>query len=529
MLRLRFHRLARDERAAIRTSRRQWPLMMLGAVLACAITATALASGADLVICRIGGTNTTSGFLNLGAVGSIRAFAADSVTCNFGDAPCGWDDDPPEPDNNHPVISQTIYRLRNGRFIQLGQSWAKHGGNATNQPECGLTCQPSGTNSILGIGCCDAYNALTNGTQFVGPKADVNPASGFFNYPFCSPADGTIACPPADATIGRRLQVNDADIDTAAGVQYFFQIHLIVPDDVAATPRTDHNNASYRPFSFNASHNIQAWTGVTIDSQPAIAAWRRNGLGPGVIDPDVKEFMVEVANDGRFYFAGKASNLGNGQWHYEYAVQNYNSDRAGQSFSVPLPPGTTTSNVLFHDVPWHSGEPYSNLDWVSTVTGSAITWSSETFAQNVNANALRWDTLFNFRFDANKPPKMALVTLGLFKPPGPGDPIAITALLPVPDPDCNNNQVADATDIANGTSQDVNLDGVPDECQSICVGDIVSDGTVNVSDLLAVISAWGPCPAPPATCPADIDPPGGNGAVNVGDLLSVISHWGACP
>ncbi len=31
--------------------------------------------------------------------------------------------------------------------------------------------------------------------------------------------------------------------------------------------------------------------------------------------------------------------------------------------------------------------------------------------------------------------------------------------------DCNNNSVSDATDIALGTSADVNLDGVPDECQ----------------------------------------------------------------
>jgi hypothetical protein len=31
--------------------------------------------------------------------------------------------------------------------------------------------------------------------------------------------------------------------------------------------------------------------------------------------------------------------------------------------------------------------------------------------------------------------------------------------------DCNNNTVADACDIARGVSQDVNQDGIPDECQ----------------------------------------------------------------
>jgi hypothetical protein len=59
------------------------------------------------------------------------------------------------------------------------------------------------------------------------------------------------------------------------------------------------------------------------------------------------------------------------------------------------------------------------------------------------------------------------------------------------------------------------------------VGDVTCDGVVNVNDLLAVINAWGPCPVPPATCPADVAPhPGGDGMVNVNDLLLVINNWG---
>jgi hypothetical protein len=58
-------------------------------------------------------------------------------------------------------------------------------------------------------------------------------------------------------------------------------------------------------------------------------------------------------------------------------------------------------------------------------------------------------------------------------------------------------------------------------------GDITGDGVVNVSDLLAVIDAWGSCPGPPQLCAADIAPhPGGDGAVNVLDLLLVINNWG---
>lgn len=59
-----------------------------------------------------------------------------------------------------------------------------------------------------------------------------------------------------------------------------------------------------------------------------------------------------------------------------------------------------------------------------------------------------------------------------------------------------------------------------------CPADINGDAVVNVSDLLAVINAWGPCQPPPPDCAADIN---GDGVVNVSDLLAVINAWGACP
>jgi hypothetical protein len=58
-------------------------------------------------------------------------------------------------------------------------------------------------------------------------------------------------------------------------------------------------------------------------------------------------------------------------------------------------------------------------------------------------------------------------------------------------------------------------------------GDLTGDGVVGVPDLLAVINGWGPCPALPTPCPADIaPPPDGDGTVGVPDLLLVINNWG---
>ncbi len=53
-----------------------------------------------------------------------------------------------------------------------------------------------------------------------------------------------------------------------------------------------------------------------------------------------------------------------------------------------------------------------------------------------------------------------------------------------------------------------------------CPADIDGSGSVDVGDLITVLSAWGSDGGP-----ADID---GNGFVNLFDLLGVISAWGAC-
>lgn len=72
------------------------------------------------------------------------------------------------------------------------------------------------------------------------------------------------------------------------------------------------------------------------------------------------------------------------------------------------------------------------------------------------------------------------------------------------------------------TCADSDLNGQAEVCER--PGDTNGDGHVNVSDLLGVISHWGPCPAP---CPWDIAPfRTGDGACNVSDLLAVISNWG---
>ncbi len=86
--------------------------------------------------------------------------------------------------------------------------------------------------------------------------------------------------------------------------------------------------------------------------------------------------------------------------------------------------------------------------------------------------------------------------------------------------DCNGNSVLDLTDIVDGTSQDTNSNGVPDECE--CLSDLNGDAIVDIVDLLALLSAWGPNPGDPADVNSD-------GVVDLVDLLALRAAWGPCP
>ena len=85
-------------------------------------------------------------------------------------------------------------------------------------------------------------------------------------------------------------------------------------------------------------------------------------------------------------------------------------------------------------------------------------------------------------------------------------------------PDCNANGIPDGTDIDNGDSQDIDGNGIPDDCE--CPTDTTGDGTTDVNDLLLVIAQFGLGPGD-----GDVD---GSGDVDVADILLIIDMWNEC-
>ena len=373
---------------------------------------------------------------NYGAVGAITAYAVGTTSCNLGDYPVDWYANI----NHHPVIAQNMARLMNGRFEQIGQSWLKHGFSSTNSSGlCGTCIPPSGGGQQLGIHCSDTYGSGLNGGQGgLGPRSEVNATTGAYPYPFGGQAVTTL--------IDRRLQVFTTDVTPAAnsGALYFVEGHYVTYDD--AGWNNGLNNSSYRRITM-ASETATPQLVDTLHSRVLpIQAWKDQ-------DPSVTLVNADYSDNGitaRFGVAGKATNNGNGTWHYEYAVYNHNADRSAGSFSIPVGPGITLSNTGFHAPFSHSGEPFSNAAWTPAQTATDIVWSTTPFATNANANAIRWGTLYNFRFDASTPPTTGAATLGIFKP---GTPTTISVPgLPVPTPiacyaNCDNSTTAPALNV----------------------------------------------------------------------------------
>ncbi len=359
-------------------------------------------TGPDVIVGIITGpTNYT-------AVGTREAVSFGTTSCNMGTTALHWD---ASPANTHPVIGGNLYKWStvNGatRFEQIGLSWLKHGFLALANSDC-CTCQNPGTGALLGVGCSDPYTSSRNGTQSgLGPRNTVNAHTGA--YPTGTPTR------PSGGNLGR-CEVEIADLEaSSATVKYVGECQYVTPDDAAAGRQN--NNASR--IDVTASGSGTTWTfgfsGTTTRQESAIWRWRG-------FDPTVTMNYVQVPDDGMYVVGSKATDLGGGQWHYEYAVYNMNGDRNGGSFGIPVPAGVTVSNIGFHGVVHRDGSgsgaiPYSTAAWSTTESGGMLTFACETPAANPNANAIRWGTTYNFRFDTNSPPASGSnnVTLGLWK------------------------------------------------------------------------------------------------------------------
>jgi hypothetical protein len=418
-----------------------------------------------------------------GSVGDISAFAIGTDACNIGDEILNWEAD----NENHPVISTSVYRLKNNRFEQVGLAWLKHGFGAANTPDrCDCECIPDDYQH-LGVGCADAYGATTNGYQpTLAPRSDVNGFTGHFVFP---PEDWGSS---GDA-IFKRLQVNNADLESngAGTSQYFGEIQYVSAHD--SLFGNQFNNSTWQPISFTGAGNNWSLvlSGEDHVGDPVLKAW-------GDLNPSVRITESTIPGDGAIITAALVTEIVTGWYQYEYAIQNVNAHRGVRNVEIELPLGGIVYDVGFKDITYHSKEDVDDTDWTISKEDTSINWSTESHIVNFRGNAIRWGTTYNFRFISNVPPADGAITLLPFR--------------------------------SNFVSEEPIATRVPnllvDPCllaQSPCPTDVTSDGIVDVADLLVLFDWWGDCGDGTYRPPADAT---GDCCVNINDMLAVIGDWG---
>jgi hypothetical protein len=430
-------------------------------------SATPIGGGPD-VIC-----GDTQGIQNWGGLAGQAAYSLGTVSCNVGTSNLAWQ----QGTNLHPVMPQNIYRIEtvNGatRIEQIGQSWLKHGFCALQQTLCGACIPvPGGCASALGVGCSDPYTPARNGTQNnMGPRYDINASTGVFTI--VPPAAPITTMPPN--LLGKRVVVTNTELDPALhpGAQYWGECQYVHQQDAGAN--NNDNNASRRRITVGALTGVVpnqayqlSYTGPTTREECALFAWK-------AMDASVTIVNVDVPGDGRYVVAYDVTETSPGTWHYEYAIYNLNSHRSGEKVILPVPAGVTVTNIEFKDIDYHTQSllapllQVDNVNWNGTRNSSDVTWNTSAYTGTTasggnenTANALRWGTTYNFRFDANTAPVDAMATIDLFRP---GAPDSVTFTVKAPSPAKKGG----------------------------CPADLDGSGTVNGLDLANLLAGWGPC------------------------------------
>lgn len=359
----------------------------------------------------------------------------DSSLRNVGDTGVAWyqkftSPSPPYGNDQHPYLIWNLYRIdADGRIKQIGVSAVKHAFLTINWAhvpgECGCA-----EGHVIYPTCEDTYSLSNNDNsssggsqqQNLAPRSEVVPSTavwGRCGSVWDANCDGHMdSGSGAQNLYDYRMLVDESDMlaPLATGARYFFEYWYIVRDD-----ENIYNTMGYREIQPNKS-GANWQVSLVGAGQPDHDFF----LGPVVdrwVDPQApganamnRELSTPL---GRARIAMKATDLGGGQWRYEYAVMNFDyahvlidpahatepnvkllENHGFARFRVPLPANASVSAPRFDDADNDSGN-----DWSLSGAGGALTWSAPA------GNTLDWGRLYHFEFVSDAPP--AAATLGL--------------------------------------------------------------------------------------------------------------------
>lgn len=307
----------------------------------------------------------------------------------------------PYGNDQHPYLIWNLYRVNaDGSIEQVARSGVKHAWLTTNG-SCLDSCRNS---QALGRGCTDTYGTGNNDTTSdLGPRSEILPATGQWGR--CGSTwdrNCTGSYSSSGATqFDNRMVVNEQQISPTVnpGANYLFDSWYIARDDINI----------YN--SMGVAQVTPAWNGSTW----SLSNLRNYSLGAAIdrwVAPGIAAATANVelaASEGRSKVAVKVSNLGNGNWRYDYAVMNFDfargvtsgsepnlrviSNRGFDRFSIPIAPGHTPTGLRFSD-----GDLDAANDWTATVEDGRVIWTAPAGA------SLDWGTLYSFSVTTDMPP-----------------------------------------------------------------------------------------------------------------------------
>ncbi|MDH3714520.1 MAG: hypothetical protein OET44_11805 [Gammaproteobacteria bacterium] len=279
----------------------------------------------------------------------------------------------------HPYLVLHVYRIHGGRIKQIGRSDVKHAFFSTN-----AAC-PCPGNHVIYPDCEDTYGASTNANRIhLGPRDEVSVTTGEWTS-LGSHFDGTPADDFRDHSgdtvhdnFEHRLTVHETELQQDG--QFFVEGWYVIRHDVDLF-----NSMGNYPISPNLD---------TVWTFGPEAPVTRGSILDRLVDPDSPSSRARIGlldtGEGRLQLAVVSTDLGDRQFHHEYALMNFDFDRQIRAFEIELQPGVSVSNVEFVDVDRDAGN-----DWTVTNGDPTLAWSAPA------GNEMDWGTLYSFAFDSN--------------------------------------------------------------------------------------------------------------------------------
>jgi hypothetical protein len=309
----------------------------------------------------------------------------------------------PYGNDQHPFLIWNMYRVdADGLIEQIGRSGVKHAFVTVNG---GSEC-PYPFSHVLGRGCEDTYATGNNDSSSdLGPRSEIIPGTnqwgrcGSIYDPDCT---GSYHDPGND-NYDQRLIVSESQLDASAnpGATWMFESWYLAREDINI----------YN--SMGTLDTVQHWTGSIwgINSSnytlgPAIDRW----VDP--VNPGVNAMNSElVAPAGHAKLAVKVTDLGSGQWRYDYAAMNFDysnaktegaepnlhviANRGFDSFGVRIPQGADVNVIATRFL---DGDLDATNDWPVSTDNGRVVWTAP------QGESLDWGTLYSFSLTVNAPP-----------------------------------------------------------------------------------------------------------------------------